>query len=1310
MNLNGAGGLSFTGLNISTIDGAANGIRAINNTAGALNITTDGSVNGNAAAGISAYNSNTIGSVTDLTINANSAAGGARGIYATNTGNGTLSVTSSGTVTGGTHSGIKAFSANTASTTLEINSSASSNVTGGLHGIYAVHNGTGTLSVTALGDVTGGTGAGISTRTLVGRQSDIDVLGTATVTSGSSGIAITNNDGNSLTRIGVAASVTGAINLGGGTDSLRFYGAGISNVTAIDGGAGTGDTLFFRNASGAVNGPIAGMETVTVEGASDVTFNGALSARLTTIGSTTVTLNSAATVSNTISNDAGNSTVLVKNGASVTGAIYLGTGTDSLTFDGGNFSGVTAFNGGGGTGDSLTFKDATGTVNGHVVGMETVTVEGASDVTFNGALSAGVTTSGSTTVTLNSAATVSNTITNDGGNSTVLVKNGASVTGAINLGDGTDSLTFDGGDFSGVTAFDGGAGTGDSLTFKNVTGTVDGSIVTGMESLTVDTGSAVTLTGTLDTEQLTISSATTTNNFEVTNTGIGELNVDVSATLTGISGSAGIKARNYGTHLTITAGNVASNSNGIFALQHGAGALTITASTGSTVTGADVTGIAAYNYNGTDLNISAYNVTGNLAGIVGRNLGTDDLTITSNGSVTGTSSSGANGILAINNGKALMIDVHDVSGSANGIHATNHGAGTLSVTVDGAVTGGSYGISAGIATFTGVGKESIITLNSGANVSAASDIAITNDGGNSTVLVKNGASVTGAINLGDGTDSLTFDGGDFSGVTVFDGGAGTGDSLTFRNATGTVSGSAITGMENVTVGTAANVTFGGTIDAAATVDFGAQLSLNGTVTGTLANNGTFTADGLATVSGQMTNIGDINVATGKAISPDGNLNNFGGVNLTGGSVTGSGTMNNFGTIQGKGAVTAQLSNSGQVFANGGGVLSVTNLAGGTNSGEMRVQTGSSLNTGAMNNASLVVGAGNVIGAVQNDATIRAEGGTLRLISAGNTNTASGVIEASTGNTVQFSQGLANNSGLIALTGGAFDNNGNVLTNAAAGRIEGRGTVRTGGLTNEGQIGFTNGTSDLFGTVQNSVGGRVDINDATVNFFNEVTNFGTLESNRSTVSFLGGFVNNGTLITDPNVINFTDWTNNDPAATIAFTDDAFVISNDVLGDTSNNTVWDTDEAILRYVAGTDNDHTMQLYGIDLGVGTAGLVDNFAWGTVDLTTGQTLTLDDIKADGQDGALYLDTLILAGLEADILGGVVQSIFGNGFNIYYNADALGNSYLSGLTYDLMNGGQLIAMAEVPEPGTLILFGAGVLGLMGIGRVRRRRKYKEAA
>ena len=188
--------------------------------------------------------------------------------------------------------------------------------------------------------------------------------------------------------------------------------------------------------------------------------------------------------------------------------------------------------------------------------------------------------------------------------------------------------------------------------------------------------------------------------LRASNSESGALSITTTGTVTG-NNHHGIFARNgyagtdltiTATDLTITAKDVSGNSSGINATNQGSGALTIT--TTGTVTGNNYYGILARNgYAGTDLTITAKDVSGNYDGINATNQGSGALTITTTGTVTGKS---YDGIYARNGfyGTDLTITAKDVSGNYGGINATNQGSGALTITTTGTVeaTGGEGGV------------------------------------------------------------------------------------------------------------------------------------------------------------------------------------------------------------------------------------------------------------------------------------------------------------------------------------------------------------------------------------------------------------------------------------------------------------------------------------------------------------------------------------------------------------------------------------------------------------------------------------------
>lgn len=329
---------------------------------------------------------------------------------------------------------------------------------------------------------------------------------------------------------------------------------------------------------------------------------------------------------------------------------------------------------------------------------------------------------------------------------------------------------------------------------------------------------------------------------------------------------------------------------------------------------------------------------------------------------------------------------------------------------------------------------------------------------------------------------------------------------------------------------------GGILSATASTSFQSSGVITGfgaiNTTGTTFNNtGQIHVSGgnLALAANQaFTNSGTLTVPSGRQVVWNSNSNfaNQGLIELTGGGISGTGTggLANAagGEIRGTGSIGVALTNSGGlVRALAGTPLTIVNLAGhNTTGGELRVDDGGTMNVASafnssgsvvlaganaslhlnsLTNTGTVRGAGRVTGSVLNGGAVRAEGGTLSFASAGNTNIAAGRLEASTGAQLFYTQGLATNAGLIALSGGSFDNNGVALANP--GRIEGYGTLRTGGLTSTGVIAV-GGSLDVMGSVTNSNLVTVASN-STVRFFGPVTGAGNF-SGAGTVAFLAGY--------------------------------------------------------------------------------------------------------------------------------------------------------------------------------------------------------------
>jgi hypothetical protein len=203
------------------------------------------------------------------------------------------------------------------------------------------------------------------------------------------------------------------------------------------------------------------------------------------------------------------------------------------------------------------------------------------------------------------------------------------------------------------------------------------------------------------------------------------------------------------------------------------------------------------------------------------------------------------------------------------------------------------------------------------------------------------------------------------------------------------------------------------------------------------------------------------------------------------------------------------------------------------------------------------------------------------------------------------------------------------------------------------VGYTNkGTFKLSGARTRTIDGNVIDN-------------GTVKTTHSTVVFTGIFTNNGAYISDPATQYFNTLIISQNGYLVGQHSDKFYINGDFISNSTMNTVWNTKQAHLGFIAGQSNQHTFYITGADYGAEMIGFSNNFSWGTLDLT-GNLLALLDGNTD-IGGALYLRNIL--GLQ--ISGDDILNIFSiDGLDTYYIANLGENGYLHGLTYDLEGGG----------------------------------------
>ena len=452
-------------LSVSANDaaGVRHGIWARNEGSGTLSVAAQSLVTatgtGADAAGIRAWNAGS----GDVRLSAASVTSSGYGIWARDAGSGTLSVSASGSVTAATGvaaaSGIRAAKLSAAGNLIVT----AATVSGGLRGIHAIEEGSGTLAITATGSVTstGGGPDGAAIRAVASAAGDVtiqagDVFGAGhgiwASSDGSGTLSVTATG--SVVSSGTFAGASGirAENAGSGSVSVS-----VASVTSQSYGiraSGDGGTLTVsatgQIASGAADADSSGIRALNDEGDVAVTAFSSVTGALRGIWASSIRRGSSVSVS-------GSGTVAAEEAGAGSIGIYATVGRDSDI----SISAASAL---GAESGILARADGDGTVEISVAGSVTSST-GAAIRTETHRL-------GRTVITLRDGAHIRSesgpAISNDDGDSEVTAEAGSAIIGSVTLGDGKDRLTFEGDSFSEATLLDGGsnaAGTLDVLRF-----------------------------------------------------------------------------------------------------------------------------------------------------------------------------------------------------------------------------------------------------------------------------------------------------------------------------------------------------------------------------------------------------------------------------------------------------------------------------------------------------------------------------------------------------------------------------------------------------------------------------------------------------------------------------------------------------------------------------------------------------------------------------------------------------------------------------------------------------------------------------
>ena len=327
----------------------------------------------------------------------------------------------------------------------------------------------------------------------------------------------------------------------------------------------------------------------------------------------------------------------------------------------------------------------------------------------------------------------------------------------------------------------------------------------------------------------------------------------------------------------------------------------------------------------------------------------------------------------------------------------------------------------------------------------------------------------GTLNV-TGADGLTISGGSLASVTLTP-----GKNLSAQKVTVGSGGILTLNGGGLTYSTALELA-GGTIDGSAQIVNSSQLRGFGSIYGTggfnnfaevLVDSGTLTLGN----SGANANSGNIDIAGGASlVLGGGSLANTGTIQIaSGGNLNGNSTLNN---------------NAGGLIAGSGWITTpMTNQAGAT----LLVQTGTMLVTAPLGNNGTINLAGPAstlaAGLITNNGIVRGDGTVMSPF----TNAAAGEIRAESGKTITIANMSAANAGRISLQGGTAQFN-LALTNAAAGVISGRGTLRANaGMTNNGQLQLIGGVSDVYGNITSNSGSKIIVSaSGTGIFYNPIT--------------------------------------------------------------------------------------------------------------------------------------------------------------------------------------------------------------------------------
>ena len=651
------------------------GIYIHNRNAGDVSVSANGTVavseSGNS--GIVVKNLSSGGGVTvtatDVTFTGASRTVAGDGVYVSNLGRGSVSVSVSGTIridgrasTSGSSRG-DGIRAKTTSVNTSMNISVGT-VSAPRYGVYADHSGNNAFSMSVSGSVTGGTAssnAAIYVKTvaaLSASNANIVVNSGASVGNSSSTGAIKSDGGNLTVEFKRSSRLDGTVSLGGGTDNLHVDGSFTSD--RLDGGTGV-DLLDISGAVGTAKA-VSGWETINIESNASVTIQGAITA------DTAMTLASGSWLS-------------LEDGAA--NAVTIGTPGQSLgTFAGGGDAVIDV--------DMVNGKADWFRVNGTLTGSTTLHISQASISADDAALPL----QDKILVADISTNATENNFKLAGGDRGFSVDGGRGARYELKFDSrnnkfhlyGQDSCFRQGDPGTGVFKC---RGTITAAQILSASGTTD---VVG----TMEDGTALNVSATVVAITLSQTENESTRETEggidfiqeaggqivggsgivARNEGEGDIAIELNGRVEGTGVAGGSSTLGYGVH--------ASN------IDISGGSLSVAVKSSGGVTATSV-GIVALNMGSGDTTVESDGSVAGSSAINAKNIGGGKLSVRAGGALTGNT---GDGVYAFNStsGTEIAINASRVRGGRHALHALNRGSAGLSISISGTAAGGASGV------------------------------------------------------------------------------------------------------------------------------------------------------------------------------------------------------------------------------------------------------------------------------------------------------------------------------------------------------------------------------------------------------------------------------------------------------------------------------------------------------------------------------------------------------------------------------------------------------------------------------------------